>query len=84
MNLKFIWAFVFCLAGNGVFAQHFFSTFEELCAFADTKSKTAQSGEIKLTSKNQQTIIAVTHDLDFARNSDRTVEMADGSIISGN
>jgi lipoprotein-releasing system ATP-binding protein len=38
----------------------------------------------ELTSKNQQTIIAVTHDLDFARNSDRTVEMADGGIISGN
>jgi lipoprotein-releasing system ATP-binding protein len=37
-----------------------------------------------LTAKNQQTIIAVTHDLDFAKNSDRTVEMADGSIISGN
>jgi lipoprotein-releasing system ATP-binding protein len=38
----------------------------------------------ELTSKNQQTIIAVTHDLDFAKNSDRTVEMADGRIISGN
>jgi lipoprotein-releasing system ATP-binding protein len=38
----------------------------------------------ELTAKNRQTIIAVTHDLDFAKNSDRTVEMADGSIISGN
>jgi lipoprotein-releasing system ATP-binding protein len=36
----------------------------------------------ELTAKNQQTIIAVTHDLDFAKNSDRTVEMADGRIIN--
>jgi lipoprotein-releasing system ATP-binding protein len=36
----------------------------------------------ELTTKNQQTIIAVTHDLDFAKNSDRTIKMADGKIIS--
>jgi lipoprotein-releasing system ATP-binding protein len=29
-----------------------------------------------------QTIIAVTHDLDFAKSSDRTIELADGKIIS--
>ena len=29
----------------------------------------------------QQTIIAVTHDTDFAKASDRTIEMADGKII---
>lgn len=29
-----------------------------------------------------QTIIAVTHDMDFARSSDRMIEMADGRIIS--
>ncbi|SEW40497.1 lipoprotein-releasing system ATP-binding protein [Chitinophaga sp. YR573] len=29
-----------------------------------------------------QTIIAVTHDNDFSRNSDRTIELADGKIIS--
>lgn len=31
-----------------------------------------------------QTIIAVTHDDDFAKNSDRTIEMADGKIICNN
>jgi lipoprotein-releasing system ATP-binding protein len=31
-----------------------------------------------------QTIIAVTHDLDFAKASDRTIELADGKIISHN
>jgi lipoprotein-releasing system ATP-binding protein len=29
-----------------------------------------------------QTIIAVTHDNDFARSSDRTIELADGKIVS--
>lgn len=29
-----------------------------------------------------QSIIAVTHDNDFAKASDRTIEMADGKIIS--
>jgi lipoprotein-releasing system ATP-binding protein len=38
----------------------------------------------ELTKTNRQTIIAVTHDLDFAKNSDRTVEMADGRIVYGN
>lgn len=31
-----------------------------------------------------QTIIAVTHDLDFAKASDRTIELADGKILSHN
>jgi lipoprotein-releasing system ATP-binding protein len=29
-----------------------------------------------------QTVVAVTHDLDFANASDRTIELADGKIIS--
>ncbi len=29
----------------------------------------------------QQTIIAVTHDTDFAANSDRTIELADGKVV---
>jgi lipoprotein-releasing system ATP-binding protein len=36
----------------------------------------------ELAHENGQTIIAVTHDLDIARNSDRTIELADGKIIS--
>lgn len=36
----------------------------------------------ELTRTNGQTIIAVTHDLDFAKASDRTVEMQDGRILS--
>lgn len=32
----------------------------------------------------QQTIIAVTHDNDFAKASDRTIELADGKIVSHN
>src|SRR5687768_1919743 len=35
----------------------------------------------ELTTKYHQTIIAVTHDDEFARNSDRVVEMSDGSIV---
>jgi lipoprotein-releasing system ATP-binding protein len=35
----------------------------------------------ELTSKFKQTIIAVTHDDEFAGNSDRIVEMSDGQII---
>lgn len=35
----------------------------------------------KLSAENQQTIIAVTHDTDFATASDRTIELADGSIL---
>ena len=31
-----------------------------------------------------QTIIAVTHDLDFAKASDRTIELADGNIVNQN
>jgi len=31
-----------------------------------------------------QTIIAVTHDNDFAKASDRTIELADGRIIDHN
>lgn len=36
----------------------------------------------QLTTEFNQTIIAVTHDNDFAKQSDRTIEMADGKIIS--
>ncbi|MCA0366223.1 MAG: ABC transporter ATP-binding protein [Bacteroidetes bacterium] len=36
----------------------------------------------ELAHNNKQTIIAVTHDNDFARNSDRTIEMQDGKIIN--
>jgi lipoprotein-releasing system ATP-binding protein len=36
----------------------------------------------QLTHEFGQAIIAVTHDLDFAKASDRTIEMADGKIIS--
>jgi lipoprotein-releasing system ATP-binding protein len=36
----------------------------------------------EITQKFHQTIIAVTHDLDFAKSSDRTIELADGKIIS--
>jgi len=35
-----------------------------------------------LTQNHGQTIIAVTHDEDFAKKSDRTIEMKDGEIIS--
>jgi lipoprotein-releasing system ATP-binding protein len=35
----------------------------------------------QLSIDNQQTIIAVTHDTDFAQASDRTIEMADGRVI---
>ena len=35
----------------------------------------------KLAAENGQTIIAVTHDLEFAGNSDRIIEMSDGKII---
>ena len=36
----------------------------------------------ELTREFKQTIIAVTHDNDFAKASDRTIEMSDGKIIS--
>ena len=36
----------------------------------------------QLTHDYQQTIIAVTHDNDFAKASDRTIELADGKIVS--
>lgn len=35
-----------------------------------------------LSQTYQQTIIAVTHDTDFAKNSDRIIEMSDGEIIN--
>jgi lipoprotein-releasing system ATP-binding protein len=35
----------------------------------------------ELTNKYNQTIIAVTHDDEFAKNSDRMVEMSDGQIV---
>jgi lipoprotein-releasing system ATP-binding protein len=37
----------------------------------------------QLSKEYGQTIIAVTHDEDFAKRSDRIIEMADGEIISG-
>lgn len=37
----------------------------------------------ELTRQQGQTIIAVTHDEDFARNSDRTIELSDGRIVRG-
>jgi lipoprotein-releasing system ATP-binding protein len=36
----------------------------------------------ELTTVHQQTIIAVTHDEEFARRTDRVVEMSDGKIIT--
>lgn len=36
----------------------------------------------ELTTKYRQTIIAVTHDDEFAANSDRVVEMSDGTIVA--
>jgi lipoprotein-releasing system ATP-binding protein len=38
----------------------------------------------KIATDFDQTIIAVTHDMDFAKGSDRTIELADGKIISYN
>ncbi|MCJ8209567.1 ABC transporter ATP-binding protein [Mucilaginibacter sp. RS28] len=38
----------------------------------------------QLAAERGQTIIAVTHDEDFAKNSDRVIELADGRIISKN
>ncbi len=35
----------------------------------------------QLAKENHQTIITVTHDTDFAKNSDRIIEMQDGQII---
>jgi lipoprotein-releasing system ATP-binding protein len=35
----------------------------------------------ELAHEFHQTIIAVTHDLDFARASDRTIELTDGAIL---
>ncbi len=35
----------------------------------------------QLAHESNQTIIAVTHDTDFARNSDRTIELADGEVL---
>jgi lipoprotein-releasing system ATP-binding protein len=35
----------------------------------------------QLAHQNKQTIIAVTHDTDFAKASDRTIEMTDGQIL---
>lgn len=36
----------------------------------------------QLAQENNQTIIAVTHDVDFAKASDRTIELADGKILN--
>ena len=35
----------------------------------------------ELTTQYDQTIVAVTHDLDFAKGSDRTIELTDGKIV---
>jgi lipoprotein-releasing system ATP-binding protein len=35
----------------------------------------------ELSQNHQQTIIAVTHDNDFAKASDRTIEMMDGRVV---
>lgn len=37
----------------------------------------------QLARERGQTIIAVTHDEDFARNSDRTLDLSDGRIVGG-
>ncbi len=37
---------------------------------------------MKLSKENGQTIIAVTHDTDFASASDRIIEMSDGTVIN--
>jgi len=36
----------------------------------------------QLSQENNQTIITVTHDPDFAKNSDRIVEMSDGMVVN--
>lgn len=49
----------------------------------DSKNTAIVLETFKQISKEfNQTIIAVTHDSDFAKASDRTIEMADGKIIS--
>jgi lipoprotein-releasing system ATP-binding protein len=35
----------------------------------------------QISQDNGQTIIAVTHDIDFAKGSDRTIELADGKVL---
>jgi outer membrane protein len=92
MNRKFIWAFVFCLAGNGVFAQHIFNSFEELCAFADTKNKTAQSGEIKLQQARKAKLAAMAaipdpvlnNSLNFTDNTRLPVNLFPAEAFGGN
>jgi lipoprotein-releasing system ATP-binding protein len=37
----------------------------------------------QLAREGGQTIIAVTHDEEFARNTDRTIEMMDGKLVGG-
>jgi len=39
---------------------------------------------MRLTKEFKQTIITVTHDYDFAKRSDRIIEMVDGKIITNN
>jgi lipoprotein-releasing system ATP-binding protein len=47
----------------------------------DSKNTTAVLDIFKgLAKENGQTIICVTHDTDFARNTDRTIVMEDGKI----
>jgi len=47
-----------------------------------TNTKVAFSILQELAHVHSQTIICVTHDPEFARNSDRTIEMSDGRIVS--
>lgn len=48
----------------------------------DTKNTNIVFDILKeLSTTQQQTIIAVTHDMDFAKASDRTIEMVDGRIV---
>jgi lipoprotein-releasing system ATP-binding protein len=48
----------------------------------DSKNTAIVLDTFKQISKDfNQTIIAVTHDIDFAKASDRTIEMADGKIL---
>jgi outer membrane protein TolC len=92
MNSKFIWVFVFCLLANEIFAQHIFSSFEELCAFADAKNKTMQSGEIKLQQARKAKLAAMaaipdpvwSNALNFTDNTRLPVNLFPAEAFGGN
>jgi outer membrane protein len=92
MDRKFIWAAVFCLAANGVFAQQVFNSFEELTAFADTKNKAAQSGEIKLQQARKAKLAAMAaipdpilnNALNFTDNTQLPVNLFPAEAFGGN